>query len=272
MREPFCLFHAVYASGVESQWLFSHYSVLSVSCCLRTPWVCFRQMKAGWDVPATDRVRQRIDEWIKANGGHGAGRKLLAIIKARSREDRSDQWLSDIINRRQNVTLADLDILADAMDVQPGELVRLPGKNYLELTMGESRLVQIFRGLSRDAQGYVNSLITYFVSPKKASGKSVQNSTAPSTTSGIQHAPSVRTGAGGGTAYGAVRDADFRAEDATPETIDRLIADTTERLAELHDVKLQLARAAKARARAELQTPKRGPQRHTPSDPSAPDR
>lgn len=116
-------------------------------------------MKAGGTAPATERVRQRIVAWVKQTG-HGAQRKLAKAVGAYFRDDaRSDQWISDIINGRNDPTLRDLDALSDAMDVPPGELVRFPDKAYLELTMAETAVIETFRQLPYASQQHIVSVL-----------------------------------------------------------------------------------------------------------------
>lgn len=95
---------------------------------------------------ANVRVRKRIKEWI-ATQGHGSQHKLAQAVTAKFGEPRSDQWISDILASRQDVTLRDLDAIADHMKVPPGDLVRKNDRNYLELRMVETKLVRYFRVL-----------------------------------------------------------------------------------------------------------------------------
>lgn len=127
----------------------------SIICCglrdfrnlLTRGYLCMLSAITGMAGPAAqERVRERIRDWVKA-AGHGSQRKLAARVPGLYGEPRSDQWISDILNRRSDVTLRDLDAVADAMDVPPGELVRRNDRNYLELTMAETRIVHYFRVL-----------------------------------------------------------------------------------------------------------------------------
>lgn len=116
-------------------------------------------MKAGGSALATERVRQRLAEWVKQTG-HGAQRRLAKAVGAYFGESsRSDQWISDILSGRNDPTLHDLDAFADAMDIPPGELVRFPDKAYAELTMAELIVVEAFRAVSFTAQQHIVSVL-----------------------------------------------------------------------------------------------------------------
>lgn len=93
---------------------------------------------------ASDRVRARLKEWADS-AGHGSQRKLAQAVRDAVGEPHSDQWISDIINGRSDLTLRDLDQVADHLDVPPGWLVRKHDRNYQELTMGETKVVEFFR-------------------------------------------------------------------------------------------------------------------------------
>lgn len=95
---------------------------------------------------ANERVRQRIHEWC-ARQGHGSQRRLARAVSGRFGKEKTDQWISDILNRRADVTLRDLDAIADHLQVPPGELVRRADRNYEELTMAESKVLFFYRTL-----------------------------------------------------------------------------------------------------------------------------
>lgn len=103
------------------------------------------------DRPATERVRLRLVDWVTARK-HGAQRQLLDRIQKQTNEIRKDSWLSGIVNGQKNLTLDDLDLIADAMDVPPGELVRKHDRNYWELTMEESKVVEWLRLMTSDSR------------------------------------------------------------------------------------------------------------------------
>lgn len=95
---------------------------------------------------ANERVRQRIREWCQREG-HGSQRRLAKAVSGKFGHEKTDQWISDILNRRADVTLRDLDAICDHMQIPPGELVRRSDRNYEELTMAESRVLRFYRTL-----------------------------------------------------------------------------------------------------------------------------
>jgi transcriptional regulator with XRE-family HTH domain len=95
---------------------------------------------------ASDRVRDRIAEWVEREG-HGSQRRLARAVSGKFGEPKSDQWISDILNKRADLVLRDLDAVADVLDVPPGWLVRGLDRNYDELTMAESKILRFYRGL-----------------------------------------------------------------------------------------------------------------------------
>lgn len=98
------------------------------------------------NLPANVRVRQRIAEWVKAQG-YGSQRRLAKAVPATFGEPHGDQWISDIVNGRADLRLKDLDPVADEMGVPPGQLVRKHDRNYEELTMAESKLLRHYRSM-----------------------------------------------------------------------------------------------------------------------------
>jgi hypothetical protein len=119
-------------------------------------------MRVGSDVPASERVRERIAEWVERHG-HGAQRLLLTNIAKYCDETRKDQWLSDILNKRSKIVLDDVDLVAVAIDTPPGNLIRQRDRNYHELTMAETKLVEWFRSLTSDGRrhfwAWIESLV-----------------------------------------------------------------------------------------------------------------
>lgn len=95
---------------------------------------------------AAERVRARIKEWTDIHG-HGSQRRLARAVPGKYGEPRSDQWLSDIINDRQDLALSDLDAVAEAMNLPPGDLVRRNHDHYMELIPSEMRFVMYLRTL-----------------------------------------------------------------------------------------------------------------------------
>jgi hypothetical protein len=114
---------------------------------------------------ASERVRQRMKEWVEQQG-HGSQRKLANSVLGPMGEPKSDQWVSDIINRRADLTLRDLDSVAETIGVAPGWLVRKNDRNYDELTMAETKVVSFFRQLPDTIRHAWLLIVDYFVSTK----------------------------------------------------------------------------------------------------------
>ena len=101
---------------------------------------------------AAERVRQRIQDWIKLHG-RGSLLRLSKAVPGQFGKERDHQsWATGISKGRQDLRLADLDAVAELLDCPPGELVRGYDRNCLELTMDESRLIKYFRALPRTVQ------------------------------------------------------------------------------------------------------------------------
>jgi hypothetical protein len=114
---------------------------------------------------ASERVRQRMKEWVEQQG-HGSQRRLANSVLGPMGEPKSDQWVSDIINRRADLTLRDLDSVAETIGVPPGWLVRKHDRNYEELTMAETKVVSFFRQLPDTIRHAWLLIVDYFVSTK----------------------------------------------------------------------------------------------------------
>lgn len=93
---------------------------------------------------AADRVRQRIREWITVQG-RGSQKRLAAAVPGKFGEPKTEQWLSDILKGKTDLSLRDLDAVSDAIGIAPGVLVRRVDRNFEELTMAESRLLSYYR-------------------------------------------------------------------------------------------------------------------------------
>lgn len=93
---------------------------------------------------AAERVRQRISEWV-ASQGRGSQKRLAEAVPGRFGEPKTEQWLSDILKGKSDLSLRDLDAIAESIGVPPGYLVRKNDRNYEELTLAESRLLSYFR-------------------------------------------------------------------------------------------------------------------------------
>lgn len=93
---------------------------------------------------AAERVRQRIREWV-ASQGRGSQQRLADAVPGRFGEPKTPQWMSDVLKGKSDLSLRDLDAVAEHLGVPPGHLVRKNDRNYEELTMAESRLLSYFR-------------------------------------------------------------------------------------------------------------------------------
>jgi hypothetical protein len=101
------------------------------------------------DVPAHERVRVRVKEFLHTRG-RGAARALARDVPTgKHGKPRGDQWVSDVLRDKfpQPITLEELDYIARHMQVAPGWLVRDYHHNYEECTMLESRLLMYFRSV-----------------------------------------------------------------------------------------------------------------------------
>lgn len=123
---------------------------------------------------ASERVRQRIAEWVEAHG-YGSQRQLAHGVPGKFGEPHNDQWISDILKGRSDVRLKDLDAIADVMGVPPGWLVRRPDRNYEELTMQETKLMRYFRSLPEIVRHGFLTWLDYFF---RAQAQAIQGATA----------------------------------------------------------------------------------------------
>jgi hypothetical protein len=110
---------------------------------------------------ASERVRQRIKEWVDQHG-YGSQRQLARSVPAKFGEPHGDQWISDLVKGKADLRLKDLDPIADAMGVPPGWLVRRPDRNYEELSMQESKLLRYFRSLPETVRHGFITWMDYF--------------------------------------------------------------------------------------------------------------
>lgn len=113
---------------------------------------------------AATRVRQRIAEWVKKQG-HGSKKVLSTAVKGLYGQSRSPSWITDILDGPdrggQDLRLRDLDAIADAMHVPPGELVSRPDSIYMELSTSEARIVRYFRSMPDVIRGHLLAYIDY---------------------------------------------------------------------------------------------------------------
>lgn len=111
---------------------------------------------------AAGRVRKRIADWVTAEG-HGSRKRIADAVRGLYGKARSASWITDIIDGPdhggQDLRLRDLDAVAHAMGVPPGDLVRHEDNLYLEVTPSEIRLLRFYRSLPDVARHH---LIGYY--------------------------------------------------------------------------------------------------------------
>jgi hypothetical protein len=113
---------------------------------------------------AAARVRKRILEWC-AREGHGSKKRLAEAVEAKNddptRKVIGQSWATGILNGRQKLRLSDLDAVADLLGEPPGSLVRKPDRNYHELTMAETRLLEYYRSMPEMVRGHWMAFLDY---------------------------------------------------------------------------------------------------------------
>lgn len=113
---------------------------------------------------AAGRVRRRITEWVKAQG-HGSRKRLANAVKGLYGQNRSASWITDIIDGPddggQDLRLRDLDAVAAAMGVPPGDLVRHDDNLYVEITPSEFKVLKFYRNLPDVAKHHMLGLFDY---------------------------------------------------------------------------------------------------------------
>lgn len=113
---------------------------------------------------AATRVRRRIAEWVKEKG-HGSRKTLAAAVKGLYGYSRSPSWVTDILDGPehggQDLRLRDLDAIAEAMEVPPGDLVRRNDAIYMELSATEARLIRYFRAMPDVIRGHFLAYVDY---------------------------------------------------------------------------------------------------------------
>lgn len=99
---------------------------------------------------AAARVRRRIAEWVKREG-HGSRKRLADAVSGLYGKSRSQSWVTDVIDGPdadgQDLRLRDLDAVAGAMGLPPGDLVRHDDNLYAEVTPSELRVLRFYRSL-----------------------------------------------------------------------------------------------------------------------------
>lgn len=130
---------------------------------------------------AAQRVRERIQAWVKREG-RGSLKQLAEAVPGAFGQKRDHQaWATGIHNGSQDLRLKDLDDVAELLGVPPGELVRAYDRNYLELTMAETRLVEYFRCLPDTVRQHWLYFLDFVFLPRltelKTSGREAQRRT-----------------------------------------------------------------------------------------------
>lgn len=97
---------------------------------------------------AAARVRRRIADWVKEKG-HGSRKRLAEAVHALYGAPRSQSWITDLTDGPdkggQDLRLRDLDALASAMGLPPGDLVKREDDHYVEVTSAEMRILRYYR-------------------------------------------------------------------------------------------------------------------------------
>lgn len=113
---------------------------------------------------AAGRVRQRIAEWVQREG-HGSRKRLADAVRGLYGKSRSPSWITDILDGPdsggQDLRLRDLDAVAAAMGVPPGDLVRHDDNLYLEVTPSEIRILRFYRALPDVARHHLVGYLDY---------------------------------------------------------------------------------------------------------------
>lgn len=116
---------------------------------------------------AATRVRQRIAEWVTRHG-HGSKKVLAEKVRGLYGHSRSPSWITDILDGPdkggQDLRLRDLDAIADAMRVPPGELVSRPDAIYMELSASEARILRHYRAMPDVIRGHLLAYLDYIYS------------------------------------------------------------------------------------------------------------
>lgn len=115
---------------------------------------------------AAERVRSRVREWLDATG-HGSRKRLAKAVHGKFGIKRSSSWVSDITRsegKQIDVALRDLDEIAEAMGVPPGNLVRRTNDYYEEVTPPEMRLLHWYRSLPHAVRSQLMSVLDYVFS------------------------------------------------------------------------------------------------------------
>lgn len=103
---------------------------------------------------APTRVRQRITRLLEERGL--TNRALAKVI------GHTDQWVSNLLAGRMLLSLRDLDAIAKALNVPPGEIVRVADEPW-ELSPTEMRVVRALRMLPPAVRDHLMLLADYLI-------------------------------------------------------------------------------------------------------------
>lgn len=116
---------------------------------------------------AAARVRKRIAEWVEQQG-RGSRKKIAGAVLGLYGKKRSASWVTDITDGPeqggQDLRLQDLDGVAEAMGIPPGDLVRRDGDHYVEVNATELRLLRFTRSLPDTARHHLGAYFDYIFS------------------------------------------------------------------------------------------------------------
>lgn len=118
---------------------------------------------------AADRVRSRIADMLDRRGM--TQRDLVKHVRAKYGAERSEAWLTEILKGRQDLRLADLDAVADGLDILPSELVRRSETELMEIYPSERRVILYLRALPGKIRDQWISLLDYLFTGKETSGQ-----------------------------------------------------------------------------------------------------
>lgn len=110
---------------------------------------------------AAERVRNRLNEWAKAQGW-GARKKLAEGVVGKYGKPMSIQWASGVLKGHQQVGLDQLDDVAALLGVPPGDLVRRDKDHYMELIGSEMRFVSHLRAMPDTVRQHMLHVWEYF--------------------------------------------------------------------------------------------------------------
>lgn len=113
---------------------------------------------------AAVRVRRRIADWVKREG-HGSRKRLAEAVRGLYGKPRSSAWVTDLLDGPeaggQDLRLRDLDAVAAALKVPPGELVARDDHEYTEVTPSERKLLRYYRTLPAVIQHHMISYLDF---------------------------------------------------------------------------------------------------------------